>query len=237
MKNSNKPNMKTLVTTEAAKVAGKLIATDQSKNKTPIVDDKKPELTETEVVTAGNEPVNLIKETGDIDQLIPEAIKTESIPPEPKTSTTDVNKPESLETVVVTTGNEPAVSKPESDKPEQPKLPTKADKAKAIYDEMIKDPKNDRAMILAKIKKELVLTKAGAQTYFYKFQRESGVVTEKLPTKVEKAKVVYDKMTLEGQGRKEIIAAFIKDVGLTPAGASTYFQNLKKAATDPIISV
>jgi hypothetical protein len=33
--------------------------------------------------------------------------------------------------------------------------------------------------------------------------------------------------------RKEIIAAFVKEVGLTPAGASTYYQNLKNPLVKP----
>ncbi|HEY8159886.1 MAG TPA: hypothetical protein VIF10_14400 [Methylobacter sp.] len=111
---------------------------------------------------------------------------------------------------------------------------TKADKAKVIYDEMIQDPKNSRDVIAIRIKKDLGISKSAAQTYFYKFQRESGRVTEKQPSKLDKAKPIYEKMTTEGQSRKEIIAAFIKEVGLTPAGASTYFQNIKKAAAKPV---
>ena len=136
--------------------------------------------------------------------------------------------------ISVVTKPEPA--KTESANPEKSKKPTKADKAKAIYDEMVKDPKNDRNLIIAKIKKELVLTKAGALSYFYKFQKESGNVTAKPPTKVEKAKEVYERMTLEGKSRKDIIAAFVKEVGLTPAGSSTYFQNLKNPAEKPVKS-
>jgi predicted solute-binding protein len=123
--------------------------------------------------------------------------------------------------------------KPDTTKIEQPKNPTKADKAKAIYDEMIKDPKNDRQAIIARLKKEVGLTKAGAQTYYYKFQRDSGRVVEKQPSKMDKAKEVFEKMTFDGQSRKEIIVAFVKEVGLTKAGASTYFQTLKKSTVKP----
>jgi hypothetical protein len=70
-------------------------------------------------------------------------------------------------------------------------------------------------------------------SYFYKFQKESGNVTEKPPSKIEKAKVVYERMTLEGKSRKDIIAAFVKEVGFTPAGSSTYFQNLKNPPAKP----
>jgi len=48
-------------------------------------------------------------------------------------------------------------------------------------------------------------------------------------TKVNKATKVflsmYDK---EGVRRKDILNAFINRCGLTPAGASTYYQNIKK---------
>lgn len=127
------------------------------------------------------------------------------------------------------------VTKPESVVTEQPK--TKAEKAKLIYDLMIVDSKNDRNAIIAIIKKELGLTKAGAQTYFYKFQKESGRIAEKLPTKMGKAKAVFEKMTAEKSTRKEIIDAFVKEVGLTKAGASTYYQNLKNATENPVKDV
>ena len=224
MKTTNKNDLKSLITTESAKVSGKPIVLTQPENNTSIVDVKKPEISETEVVTLGNEPANLTETPVDIDQSIPESVETDLSKTDPENNIGEVTTLEVPE-------------KHESDKSEQPKPPSKAERAKVIYDEMIKDPKSDRSLILARIKKELVLTKAGAQTYFYKFQKESGVVTEKLPSKVEKAKEVYDKMILEGQGRKEIIAAFIKDVGLTPAGASTYFQNLKKPAADQKLPV
>ena len=133
--------------------------------------------------------------------------------------------------IPVITKPEPA--KTESANPEKSKNPTKSDQAKVIYDEMVKDPNNDRTTIIAKIKKDLVLTKAGALSYFYKFQRESGKVTEKQPSKMDKAKEVYEKMILDGKSRKDIIAAFVKEVELTPAGASTYYQNLKKLAEKP----
>jgi hypothetical protein len=156
--------------------------------KAPIINDK--------------ELVVPVKESGELEQLIPVVTK-----PEP--------------------------AKTESTNPEKSKNPTKADKAKVIYDEMVQDPNNDRTKIIAKIKKDLVLTKAGALSYFYKFQKESVNVTEKQPSKMDKAKVVYDKMILDGQSRKEIVAAFVKEVGLTKAGASTYYQNLKKEVKKP----
>jgi hypothetical protein len=43
--------------------------------------------------------------------------------------------------------------------------------------------------------------------------------------------LVFSDSLLEGYERKDIMTAFIEEAGLTPAGASTYFQNLKKAAS------
>lgn len=142
----------------------------------------------------------------------------------PKISATNkpVTKSESKSVV-----KEPAVNTTPSES-ELPKKPTKADRAKMIYDELIIDSKNDRQTIVAKIKKELGTTKAASLTYYYKFQKETGRVSEKQPTKMDAAKVVYSRMTSEGKPRKEIIEAFTKEIDLTPAGASTYYQNIKK---------
>ena len=48
-------------------------------------------------------------------------------------------------------------------------------------------------------------------------------------TKVDKATKLFLRMYgKEGVKRKDIIAAFINKCELTPAGASTYYQNIKK---------
>jgi hypothetical protein len=48
-------------------------------------------------------------------------------------------------------------------------------------------------------------------------------------TKVDKAtKLFLGMYGKEGVKRKDIIAAFIAKCELTPAGASTYYQNIKK---------
>jgi hypothetical protein len=124
----------------------------------------------------------------------------------------------------------PAVEKSAPNTTEPSKTLTKAERAKVIYDEMIQVPENNRDTIAARIKKDLGVSKSAAQTYFYKFQRESGRAVEKQLTKVDKAKPVYEKMVAEGKTRKQIIETFISQVGLTKAGASTYYQNLKKEA-------
>lgn len=48
-------------------------------------------------------------------------------------------------------------------------------------------------------------------------------------TKVDKATKLFLRMYgKEGVRRKDIIAAFVNKCELTPAGASTYYQNIKK---------
>lgn len=104
----------------------------------------------------------------------------------------------------------------------------KADRARLIYNEMVTDPNNGREEIAARIRQEMSVSKAAAQTYFYQFQRETGRVREKQPTKVDKAKPVYQRLVSEGKTRQQIIDGLIDEVGLTPAGASTYYQNFKR---------
>ena len=48
-------------------------------------------------------------------------------------------------------------------------------------------------------------------------------------TKMSRATEIYRRMTRKkGTSRKEIIAVFMEKVGLTKAGASTYYQMIKK---------
>jgi len=170
------------------------------------------------------------------------AVKTDLVKPgdkaKPPVEQADAASPK----VETATSGKPVVTEPVStpavdQKPEpaeKPKSPTKAEKAKVIYDDMTKDGTVDHLKIIVRFKKEVGLTTAGAQTYFYKFQKEAGRTTVKGPSKMDKAQVVFDKMTADGQARKDIIAAFVKEAGLTKAGAQTYYQNLKKkAATNP----
>jgi hypothetical protein len=114
--------------------------------------------------------------------------------------------------------------------PEPVKNPTKADRARGIYNEMILDPANGRNEIAARIKQELGVSQSAGQTYFYQFQRETGRVVEKPETKMDKAKPLYEKLIAEGKTRQHIIEAFVNEIDLTPAGASTYYQNLKRDA-------
>jgi len=50
------------------------------------------------------------------------------------------------------------------------------------------------------------------------------------PTKMAQAADLFRKMSRKkGVSRKEVIEAFVRDIGLTPAGAATYYQTIKKA--------
>jgi hypothetical protein len=93
---------------------------------------------------------------------------------------------------------------------EPKKKPTKADLAKAVYNEMVKQPNPSRKDIIARFKKEANLTTAGAQSYYYKFQQESGRVVDKGPTKMDKAREVFQALTQAGKARKEILSVMIK---------------------------
>ena len=50
---------------------------------------------------------------------------------------------------------------------------------------------------------------------------------EKGESKADRAKALY--ATLEDKTRKNVIAQFVEQIGLTPAAASTYYYNIKKA--------
>lgn len=50
----------------------------------------------------------------------------------------------------------------------------------------------------------------------------------KAPSKMTQAKEVYARLKSEGKARKDIIKVFIDEIGLTSAGAATYYQKLSK---------
>lgn len=55
----------------------------------------------------------------------------------------------------------------------------------------------------------------------------STIKTPRSESKTAKAKKVFNEMS--GAQRKDVIARFETEVGLTPKGASTYYQTLRKA--------
>lgn len=54
-------------------------------------------------------------------------------------------------------------------------------------------------------------------------------LTATTDSKMSKATAIYKKLTAEGKARKDIINLFKSELNMTDAGASTYYQNVKKA--------
>ncbi len=150
-----------------------------------------------------------------------------------KTSYSTKDKVTKVETTPAT--NKQPVPVDDEQKPNiiktEEKKPTKADLARAIYNEMVDQAGTTPIDIKDRFRKDAGLTRAGAQSYFSKFQKESGRSIAKGPTKMDKARELYVAMSTDNKTRKDIIAAFISQVLLTPAGASTYFQKLKSETT------
>jgi hypothetical protein len=107
------------------------------------------------------------------------------------------------------------------------KLVTKADKAKSIFEEMIKQDNVTKVAIVERFINEAELTKAGALTYFNKLNKQYGLPIKKLPTKMNKAREIYIAMTKDEESRKAIVDEFINKVGLSKAAANTYYQMIK----------
>lgn len=66
-----------------------------------------------------------------------------------------------------------------------------------------------------------LLVKQGAKN-------EGGTKADKTPrgpSKADKAREIY--ISMPGASRKAVIARFVSECGLTQAGASTYYQNIK----------
>lgn len=58
-----------------------------------------------------------------------------------------------------------------------------------------------------------------------KVAKEPKVKAPKAPTKADNARSIFDSMP--GAARKDVIAAFRTQVGLSDAAAATYYQNIK----------
>ncbi|WP_369812424.1 hypothetical protein [Ralstonia pickettii] len=64
--------------------------------------------------------------------------------------------------------------------------------------------------------------------------RQDAPLVDATPTKMVVATEIYKRMVgVKGVTRKDIIQAFIEDVKLTKAGASTYYQMIKKKGATP----
>lgn len=113
---------------------------------------------------------------------------------------------------------------------------TKVDQARAIFNRMEGSARRD---VVEAFQKEVGLTPSGASTYYQKFLTEaksSGKQVSSRPrgrpmdesSKAGMARALFKK--LSGKPRKEVIQQFVDKIGLTEAGAATYYQSLKKAA-------
>jgi predicted solute-binding protein len=104
--------------------------------------------------------------------------------------------------------------------------------------------KKSRKEVLEAFVENVGLTPSSASTYYQKFltaaEGNGGKATKRAsgssgrgrrPDEGSKAgicRAIFKK--LAKKPRKDVLSAFMEDAGLTPAGASTYYQKLKHAA-------
>jgi hypothetical protein len=102
--------------------------------------------------------------------------------------------------------------------------------------------KKSRKDIVEEFTSKVGLTPSSASTYYQKFLSDGGAKKSnrppgassrgRLPDESSKAgicRAIFRKLGGK-KPRKDVLAAFIHDAELTPAGASTYYQKLKQAA-------
>ena len=113
---------------------------------------------------------------------------------------------------------------------------SKVDRAREVFNNMEGAARRE---VVEAFVKQVGLTPSGASTYYQKFLSElksSGKTVASRPrgrphdesSKAGMARALFKK--LAGKPRKEIIQQFIDKLKLTPAGAATYYQSLKKQA-------
>lgn len=130
----------------------------------------------------------------------------------------------------------PEVEERVVEKPLVKKPVKKVDAAKQIYNELEDKSKENVIKVLVS---KLGVTEAGAQTYYYacggerlgKKVRKSGDVKSAAgiakapkvtgPTKREQAQVLFNSAT--NRTRESIVAQFVSELGLSQAGATTYY--------------
>lgn len=117
-------------------------------------------------------------------------------------------------------------------KVQAPKTGTKMDTARKVYERM--EGKARKDIILAMIDKA-GLTPAGASTYFQKFAAGNGKHVAGVRGRpadenslAGQARALFKKLGKKA-ARKDVIQQFV-NLGLTKAGAATYYQSIKKAA-------
>lgn len=133
-----------------------------------------------------------------------------------------------------------ASSKSSRSAPARSNANTKAAQALAIFNRLHgKKPRKD---VVHEIATKVGLAPSSANTYYQRFLHEDDTKRPKRPSgssgrgrmpdessKAGVARAIFRKLGGK-RPRKDVIAAFIDQAGLTPAGASTYYQKLKSAA-------
>jgi hypothetical protein len=113
---------------------------------------------------------------------------------------------------------------------------TKVNAARKIFDRMEGSARRD---VIDAFVKEVHLTPSGASTYYQKFLSEAKSAGKNVASrprgrpadessKAGMARALFTR--LKGKPRKEIIQQFVDKLKLTPAGAATYYQSMKKQA-------
>lgn len=113
---------------------------------------------------------------------------------------------------------------------------SKVDHARDIFNKMEGAPRRE---VVEAFVKTAGLTPSGASTYYQKFLGElksSGKTVPSRPrgrptdesSKAGMARALFKK--LAGKPRKDIIQQFVDKLKLTPSGAATYYQTLKKSS-------
>lgn len=109
---------------------------------------------------------------------------------------------------------------------------SKMEEAQKLFDAEINNKEPSRKRLIDKVKTQLKMTTAGASSYVSQICKKSEYEFPKTESKMDKAVVIYDKMSKGYWNgdiqRKDIIQKFITEIGLTKAGAATYFEMLKK---------
>lgn len=84
-----------------------------------------------------------------------------------------------------------------------------------------------RKDVVARFKHEAGLTDDGAKSYYQLFKSGKGLeVKEKGPSKRDLAQKIFDEEHSKGAARKDVVARFKNEVGLTDDGAKSYYQKM-----------
>ena len=66
-------------------------------------------------------------------------------------------------------------------------------------------------------------------------KKEKVIKIAKGPSKADQATAIFKEMNDKGSARKDIIEAFMTQLNMSKAGASTYYQNIKTKLATPAV--